>query len=358
MKIPYLCPKDKTKIMIIFKKAIIFGGILCATFAAAPAAPAQQRAAAKKTRQTREEYIERYKHIAIDQMERYGIPASITMAQGILESDCGNSTLSVSSNNHFGIKCKRDWTGGKVYHDDDEKGECFRAYPTVEASYADHAEFLDRQPRYEALFSYRSDDYRSWAHGLKQAGYATAPDYAQRLIRIIEESQLYLLDRPDGGKLYANRNGGSNTATGDEWFADQGSVAPAAAGTIDPDNYRVALTSHNGYNVYATNGVRYVLAGKGDSFDKIGRAFRLSARALRRFNDIDDAKAEPMTGEVIYIERKKNRWEGSEYCHICREGETAYAVAQTYGLRMKAVVKMNRLKQRTTLAAGEQLRIR
>lgn len=347
--------------MIIFKKTILSGAIFCAgLLLTAPAAEAQQRGG-KARRQTREEYIERYKHIAIDQMERYGIPASITMAQGILESDCGNSTLSLSSNNHFGIKCKRDWTGDRVYHDDDAKGECFRAYPTVEASYDDHAEFLDRQPRYEALFSYPSDDYRSWAHGLKRAGYATAPDYAQRLIRIIEESQLYLLDRPGGGRLYAERHGTpAPQPQGDEWFADQGSVAPTnVAGAIDPDNYRVALTSHNGYDIYATNGVRYILAKQNDSFRTIGRAFRLSARALRKFNDIADPTAEPMTGEVIYIERKKSRWEGSEAVHLCREGETAYAVAQTYGLRMKSVVKMNRLNRRqTALQTGEKLRLR
>ena len=118
------------------------------------------------------------KSIAVAHMERYGIPASITMAQGILESDCGNSRLSIMSNNHFGIKCKRNWTGEKVYHDDDAKGECFRSYPTVEASYQDHAEFLDTQPRYDSLFAYSPTDYKSWARGLKAAGYATAPDYA------------------------------------------------------------------------------------------------------------------------------------------------------------------------------------
>ena len=122
-----------------------------------------------QTRQTREEYIDRYKHIAVAHMERYGIPASITLAQGILESDCGNSALSRSSNNHFGIKCKSDWTGRRVFHDDDARGECFRAYGSVEASYEDHARFLDSQPRYDSLFVYPADDYRSWARGLKAA---------------------------------------------------------------------------------------------------------------------------------------------------------------------------------------------
>ena len=169
--------------MIIYKKAIR----ILVLFAAIPLCTAAQQI-------TREEYIDRYKSIAVAHMERYGIPASITMAQGLLESNAGNSWLSRQSNNHFGIKCKRDWTGDRVYHDDDAKGECFRSYPTVEDSYDDHARFLDSQPRYDSLFAYSSTDYRSWARGLKAAGYATAPDYAQRLCRIIEEAQLFLLD--------------------------------------------------------------------------------------------------------------------------------------------------------------------
>lgn len=198
--------------MTFSKKAILLSGILLCISVQLGA----------QVRQTREEYISRYMPIAIAHMERYGIPASITMAQGILESDCGNSLLSMKSNNHFGIKCKRNWTGDKVYHDDDAKGECFRSYPSVEASYRDHAEFLDSQPRYDSLFAYSSDDYKSWARGLKAAGYATAPDYAQRLIRIIEENQLFLLDRPDGARLYASRYGLKRDP--EEWFSSQSSV--------------------------------------------------------------------------------------------------------------------------------------
>ena len=130
--------------------------------------------AVAQTRQTREEYIDKYKHIAIEHMERYGIPASITLAQGILESDSGNSNLARRSNNHFGIKCKSNWTGQRVYHTDDAPDECFRKYDSVEESYEDHAEFLGQSPRYASLFAYSSSDYRSWARGLKAAGYATA----------------------------------------------------------------------------------------------------------------------------------------------------------------------------------------
>lgn len=341
--------------MIISKKTIILGIIFCLLLATGSA---DASAKSRKTRQTREEYIERYKHIAIDQMERYGIPASITMAQGILESDSGNSLLSRSSNNHFGIKCKKNWSGRKVYHDDDAKGECFRAYPTVEASYDDHAEFLDQQPRYDSLFRYASDDYRSWARGLKACGYATAPDYAERLVKIIEEAKLYLLDRPNGDKLYAQRR--EEQKDPDEWFSSQSSVpvAVAAAG-VDVDNYRVSVANHKGHAIYRTNGVQYILAKEEESFEQIGKLFRLSARKLRKYNDLTDENAQPMSGEVIYIEPKKSRWEGEERLHTCRAGETAYAVGQRYAIRARSVAKMNKLHKRPdALNEGRTIRIR
>ena len=231
--------------MNISRKAIFLAGILlfCLLRCCSRA----------QVRQTREEYISRYMPIAIAHMERYGIPASITMAQGILESDCGNSLLSMKSNNHFGIKCKRNWTGDKVYHDDDAKGECFRSYPSVEASYRDHAEFLDSQPRYDSLFAYSSDDYKSWARGLKAAGYATAPDYAQRLIRIIEENQLFLLDRPDGAAALRLALRPETRPRRVVLVAEQrGGTGPDRGAAVDPDNYRVTINAHQGYNVYAS----------------------------------------------------------------------------------------------------------
>jgi len=331
------------------KNAILLAGILLTAFGSLRA----------QVRQTREEYIDRYKSIAVAHMERYGIPASITMAQGILESDCGNSRLSLMSNNHFGIKCKRNWTGEKVYHDDDAKGECFRSYPTVEASYQDHAEFLDSQPRYDSLFAYSPTDYKSWARGLKAAGYATAPDYAQRLCRIIEEAQLFLLDQPDGERLYASRMGRKVTDP-EGWFADQSSVEPAAGASpaIDPDNYRVTINAHQGYNVYVTNGVHYVLAKENDTFENIGRKFRLSPRNLRKFNDLKDKKAQPVPGEAVYIERKRKRWEGNSRHHICRQGETAYSVGQSYAIRTRSIEKLNKLRKDEELAAGREIRIK
>ena len=236
-----------------------------------------------------EKYIKQYSSLAIQHQKKYRIPASITLAQGLLESGAGRSELARKSNNHFGIKCKRNWTGDKGYHDDDAKGECFRSYPSVEASYRDNAELLDSPPRYDSLFAYSPTDYKSWARGLKAAGYATAPDYAQRLCRIIEEAQLFLLDPPDGERLYASRSGRKITDP-EGWFTDQTSMErPAdASSAVDPDNYRVTINAHNGYNVYATNGVHYVLAKEGDTFENIGRKFRLSPRNLRKFNDLKD----------------------------------------------------------------------
>ena len=333
--------------MNFYHKAISLAGFVLLTVL-----PAQAQ-----VRQTREEYINKYKKIAVAHMERYGIPASITMAQGILESDCGNSWLSQASNNHFGIKCKRNWTGDVVYYDDDEKGECFRSYPSVEASYQDHAEFLDSQPRYDSLFSYAPNDYKSWARGLKAAGYATALDYAQRLIRIIEESKLYLLDREDGLTIYGAQTGHLT----DDWFSGQSNVDQAAAiasGAVDPDDYRVTVNAHKGYNVYRTNGVNYIVAKEGDTFENIGQKFRISARNLRKFNDLKDKKAQPLTGEVVYIERKKKRWEGNAHTHICRQGETAYAVGQSYAIRTRSIEKLNRLKPGSTLEKGQQIRIK
>lgn len=299
---------------------------------------------------TREEYVNRYKHIAIAHMQRYGIPASITMAQGILESGNGNSRLARSSNNHFGIKCKKDWTGETFRYDDDEKAECFRKYPSVEASYQDHAEFLDRQPRYDSLFVYSSTDYKSWARGLKAAGYATAPDYAERLIRLIEENKLYLLDTDEGERAYAAAHGASET----------GEAVPATAGSsggIDPDAYRVTINAHRGYNVYRTNDVCYVIAKKDDMYEHIASLFLVSPKSLRRFNDAN-AASQPSEGDIIYIEPKRKRWEGNTLLHTVRQGETLRMLAQSYGIKVKSLAKINKMKPDTPLPVGKTVKLR
>ena len=303
-------------------------------------------------RQTREEYVEKYKAIAIAHMERYGIPASITMAQGILESDSGNSRLSLSSNNHFGIKCKKHWTGDRVYHDDDAKGECFRAYPTVEASYQDHADFLDQSPRYDSLFAYNSDDYRSWARGLKAAGYATAPDYAERLVKIIESMKLYLLDKENGNKIYVAAK--SATANTEAWW--ESNIATSDE-QINPNAFRVTVNSHKGYGVYRTNQTFYVVAKEGDTFESVGNVFDISAKMLRKFNDV--AKDAQLTkGDVVYIERKKTQWLGNVMQHKVVRNENLYSLSQSYGIRLKSLAKLNRLASNEDVRKGEIIKLK
>lgn len=308
-----------------------------------------------QTRQTREEYIARYKNIAIAHMERYGIPASITMAQGILESDCGNSRLSRTSNNHFGIKCKKSWKGERVYHDDDAKGECFRSYPSVEESYLDHAEFLDSSPRYDSLFAYPATDYRSWARGLKAAGYATAPDYAQRLIKIIEDNRLYLLDEDNGSRRYASYIA---AASGDDAAREFESQSTASSDElVNPDAYRVNIRIFNGYNIYRTNRVYYVVAKEGDTYRSLGVLFHIAERTLRKFNDAPK-DATLQKGDVVYIERKKSRWEGNAQMHTVRHDETLHALAQSYGIRERSLARLNRIRQGSDLQNGRIIKLR
>ena len=305
-----------------------------------------------KERQTREEYVERYKAIAIAHMERYGIPASITMAQGILESDSGNSQLSTSSNNHFGIKCKKSWRGDRVYHDDDAKGECFRAYPSVEASYEDHADFLDQSPRYDSLFAYASDDYRSWARGLKACGYATAPDYAERLVKIIETMQLYLLDKENGSKIYmAAKRATANT---EGWF-ESSTASPDEQ--INPNAFRVTVNSHQGYGIYRTNHTFYVVAKEGDTYQKIGEVFHISTRTLEKFNDVAKGAA-LKKGDIVYIERKKTQWLGNVMQHKVVREENLYSLSQSYGIRQKSLMKLNRLRNGDDVKKGEIIRLK
>lgn len=333
-----------TKIMQFFQKPIL---ALLLLFGIAGSVVAQSR-------QTREEYIERYKQIAVAHMERYGIPASITMAQGILESDSGNSRLSKESNNHFGIKCKKSWKGDRVYHDDDAKGECFRAYPSVEASYADHAEFLDSSPRYDSLFAYPSNDYRSWARGLKAAGYATAPDYAERLVAIIERYKLHLLDQEDGDRVYSSSQTAQDNA--EKWF-EKYSTTPEGQGSSSVDPFRVTLSSHKGYNVYRTNHTCYVLAKEGDTYASLGVAFRISERTLRKFNDV--AKGSALAkGDIVYIERKKSQWEGNALLHVVRRGETLHSLSQSFGIRERSLARLNSLARGRDFTHGQTIKLR
>lgn len=323
---------------------------------------------------TRAEYVEKYKSIAIAHMKRFGIPASITMAQGILESGAGNSELARKSNNHFGIKCKKYWTGAKVYHDDDAKGECFRAYPTVEASYEDHAKFLDESPRYDSLFAYPSDDYRSWARGLKACGYATAPDYAERLVKIIENMKLYLLDQEgksspatpttpttEGSKVEPKQT------TENAIYESKSESAPKANAIketsvavsderVNPNAFRVTVNSHKGYGVYRANHTSYVVAKEGDTFESIGKIFEISSSLLRSFNDV--SKDEKLTkGSIVYIERKQTQWLGNAMQHKVAKNETIYSLSQLYGIRLHSLLQLNKMHDGQEVKEGDVIQL-
>lgn len=282
-------------------------------------------------------------------MSKYGIPASITMAQGILESDSGNSPLASKSNNHFGIKCKSYWTGATVTHDDDEKGECFRAYSSVEQSYQDHAQFLDSSSRYDFLFDYSSSDYKSWAKGLKKAGYATAPDYAERVIKIIEDNDLYILDQKNGIKKYVALHGGNATYLQ--------VLLPTQGAGIDVNNYAVSINGHKGYGVFRKNGVFFTFAKSGDSYKSIAKFFDISERRLRSYNDVS-RKAILKAGDVVYIAKKRSSSREGSAVHRVARGETLYSIAQHYAITVSALRKLNKYDVKYTVEVGQNLKLR
>ncbi len=315
-------------------KAILLSIIAGTGFVATAAVSAQ-------TRMTREEYILMYKDIAIDQMISSGIPASITLAQGCLESGNGNSRLAVEGNNHFGIKC-HGWAGDSIAADDDRPQECFRKYESAEQSFRDHSDFLRYRDRYAGLFELQKDDYKGWAHGLKAAGYATSPTYAENLIRIIEENNLFLFDRL------------SDTAVAEMPPAPAVAEAPVE---VRPDkgspHYRISLNRQ----VYSRNGVHYILAEGYDTFASIADEYNLFRRELLRFNDLKEERR-LNAGDVIYLEHKRSQGAKHLDKHVVEEGETLYDLSQRYAIRLKKLSKMNNMSPEAGLSAGSIIILR
>jgi LysM repeat protein len=274
-------------------------------------------------------YIEQYKDLAIEQMLRFGIPASITLSQGLLESRAGMSDLAIRGNNHFGIKC-HDWNGKTVYHDDDAVGECFRAYSNVRDSYEDHSRFLKENQRYRQLFSYSKTDYYSWAYGLKAAGYATNPKYPSLLINII---QLYNLDRFDGADSY------------DKFMVRRSSDRRTESSTpLHP--------------IYIYNKNYYLYARQGDTFKSIGEEVGISYRKIAKYNERD--RNDVLTkGDIIYLKKKQKRAMKTfkNQRHIVNAGESMYSISQRYGIRLESLYKMNNLPESYEIQVGDALRV-
>ena len=282
-------------------------------------------------------YIASYSALAVSEMHRSGVPASITLAQGILESNAGQSTLAVKARNHFGIKCHNDWRGSKFYQDDDAKNECFRVYKLVEESFRDHSDFLRFQDRYKSLFDLEPTDYKGWARGLRKAGYATDPQYADKLIRIIEENQLYRFDSDE-----------------------QIPVSPAAVEEARvlkveyKEEYRFALTR----SIYEHNGVPFVYAIEGETFASIARDNNLFLREILAYNELSAAR--PLVkGEVVYLHAKKNKAApGIDKYIVGEDGESLRDICQRFAVKMSAVRRLNKLSKTYVPAEGDTIRLR
>ncbi|MCK5731334.1 MAG: glucosaminidase domain-containing protein [Draconibacterium sp.] len=273
---------------------------------------------------SRNDYIQRYQILAIEEMARSGVPASITMAQGCLESGNGNSELSRKSNNHFGIKCKKSWKGKKVYYDDDAKNECFRKYKTVEDSYIDHSNFLLDNPRYASLFKLKTTDYKGWAHGLKKAGYATNRSYAHLLIDIIEANKLYRLDYKIS-------------------YDELASFEQKQMGSEGISN-SLSINAFQSHEIIKRNRVKSVVARKGDTYEIIAQELGLKEWVLYKYND-QSAGYRPRENEIVYIKPKKNKTKKDKLTHRVETGDSMHYISQFYGIKLSPLYRRNQIKK-------------
>lgn len=269
-----------------------------------------------------EKYIDKYSSLAVEHMKTYRIPASITLAQGLLESGGGQSELARKSNNHFGIKCHSDWRGGKVYHDDDLRGECFRKYNKVEESFHDHSKFLAERSHYAILFELHIKDYKGWSKGLQKCGYATDRAYANRLIKLIEDYELY---RFDSAKKVRKEK--------------EETVAPSAR------------------TVYRTHGLIYVVAKANDSFELIAQSMGFKTKDLLKYNEVP--KEFPLqAGDIVYLEKKKKKADKPYYDHVVQVGESLHSISQKYAISIKSLYKINKKDKDYIPEEGDVLKLR
>lgn len=296
-------------------------------------------------------YINQYKAIAISEMQLYKIPASITLAQGMIESGCGKSKLAVDTKNHFGIKCQKEWTGDTYFYDDDKKDECFRKYKNVEESYRDHSVFLSTRQRYASLFTLPITDYKGWANGLKQAGYATNPEYPTILIRLIEKNQLYLLDDPSiKPEEIALNKPGSDVAGTDKPTTQLTKAMVSHDGRLifrknykmpDPTSFEYSYTSDEGRKVYENYGVPFIFVKKGDTWFNIAKEFNLLGYQIYRQNDMLESDA-IITGQMLYLEPKKRK--NNEHTYKAKTGDSMYSISQDKCVKLTKLLKYNKMK--------------
>lgn len=332
-------------------------------------------------------YVDTYKEIAINEEIRSGVPAAITLAQGILESGCGQSDLCQKSNNHFGVKCKENWTGPTTTHDDDEKGECFRVYANAAESYKDHSDFLKYRPYYVDLFKLRQDDYKGWAYGLKKAGYATERDYPKNLIHLIEtynlqQYTLVALERmrnPDQATYAAINNanaapvsptvaratmppatttsvGGNKPTLAEEVITieeDTTYAAPAVV-TESNENSKPGVENYPS-GTFTINGTKVIYAKAGTSLFAMASNYNVAFKTLLDYNELENGDILEKD-RLIYLERKPKK--GDKDYHVVATSETLDEIAQKEGVRLESILLYNTLQKDSRPAAGTKIYLR
>lgn len=291
-----------------------------------------------------QDYVTRWAATAVEEMSRSGVPASITLAQGILESNSGQSELAVSSNNHFGIKCHSDWEGRSVLHKAEGGMECFRAYSRAEESFRDHSDFLRYQDRYKPLFNLDPTDYKSWARGLKQAGYATDPGYPDKLVKIVEDYKLYLYDVTSPGQIPVSPSA-----------LESPKLAEAVAGAKFKEEYAIQLSRP----IYTINGSLCIYAIEGETLESIASNHGLFRGEILKYNDLSIDKA-LKTGDIVFLEFKKGQAaKGVDKYVVGEDGPfTLYDISQRFGVRLKGLKKLNPRFGDETLKEGDTVLLR
>ncbi len=309
-------------------------------------------------------YIDQYKELAIRKMYEYKIPASITLAQGIFESACGTSRLATVAKNHFGIKCHNEWVGDTIHVDDDALGECFRVYETVEDSYNDHSLFLTSRKRYSDLFTLDIMDYRSWAKGLKAAGYATNPKYPERLISLIQRFNIAQWDtvyqqrlesgyftKPQTQPEVVDKKPNENQKV----TPNNNNITSYAVFVPDISKYKPVEYPFTYRTVYENNRTLFVIATKDDSYAKIAQDVQLKEKKLIQYNDALGKQRKLQEGEAIYIEKKEYVNPIKE--HIVQKGETLRFISQKYGIRLSSLLSMNHLTETSIIKPNDIIKL-
>ena len=372
---------------------MVWGVLLSAILLSVPGGRAMAQA-------PQEQYIKKWAPTAVKEMYRSGVPASITLAQGLLESRWGQSALAAEGNNHFGIKCHNDWKGKTMKVDDDAKGECFRVYDSAEESFQDHSDFLRYRDRYKFLFDLKPTDYKGWAYGLKKAGYATAPTYAESLIKYIEKYKLYEYDtltaaeaealansyeesvdvkdsgssvkpsKSSSGKVSSTKSSRaarraakrSKKHSSQNEEIDYGHLPESPLSIEEPKKItsgryeEVQFSLHR--EAYSKNGVPFVTSIDGETYSSIAKSYDLTLREILRFNDLSGER-ELKPGTIVYLQAKKNRSEkGLDKYIVGSDGESLWGICQRFGVKMSSVCKMNGFDENYQPREGDTIVLR